>query len=157
MYNPEIPQLLDDLKQDDEAVRDRATRRLWQIWFGQKGEHGREQLQRADTLMSFSHILAAEELLNDLIETHPDFAEAWNRRAILYYTEGKYEKAIADCQKVVELAPYHFGAWHGLGLCLAEMGEYGEASQAFRRAIAIQPHALINQRLMLECMARLTP
>jgi tetratricopeptide (TPR) repeat protein len=156
MYNPEIAKLLDDLKQDDAALRDRATQRLWQLWFGQKGEHGREKLQRADNLLAFNHVVAAEELLTELIEACPDFAEAWNRRAILYYTEAKYGKAIADCQQVVKLVPYHFGAWHGMGLCLAELGEFGEASQAFRQAMAIQPHALINQKLMLECTARLT-
>jgi tetratricopeptide (TPR) repeat protein len=157
MENSEIPALLEDLKQDDEAVRNRATQKLWQIWFVQKGEHGLEQLQRSQTLMAIGQVVAAEQLLTELIETYPDFAEAWNRRAVLYYTEAKYEKAIADCRQVVELNPYHFGAWHGLGLCLAELSRYSEASQAFRQALAIQPHALINQKLILECTAMLSP
>jgi len=45
------------------------------------------------------------------------------------------------------------GALHGLGLCWAALGEYSAAIQAFRRAQAIQPYALANQKLILECTA----
>jgi hypothetical protein len=36
------------------------------------------------------------------------------------------------------------------------MGEYEEAIQVFRRALVVQPYALANQRLILECTARLS-
>ncbi|WOD42018.1 tetratricopeptide repeat protein [Nodosilinea sp. E11] len=45
---------------------------------------------------------------------------------------------------------------HGLGLCYAALSQYQEAIQAFRRALVVQPYALTNQRLLLECTARLS-
>lgn len=57
---------------------------------------------------------------------------------------------------VIELNPIHFGAIHGLGLCHAALGDYSAAIAAFRRALEIQPYALENQRLILECTARLS-
>jgi Flp pilus assembly protein TadD len=56
---------------------------------------------------------------------------------------------------VLKLNPVHFGALHGLGLCHAALGNYSAAIRAFRSALEIQPHAIENQRLILECTARL--
>jgi tetratricopeptide (TPR) repeat protein len=156
MNSPQIQQLLNALQAEDEATREQATQQLWQLWFNQKGLQGLNKLIRTQELLEAGEVGQAETLLNDLIADQPDFAEAWNRRAVLHYSQGNYPQAIADCEQVVSLVPFHFGAWHGLGLCYAAQGEFRSAIQAFRQALEFQPHALINQRLILECTARLT-
>jgi tetratricopeptide (TPR) repeat protein len=148
--------LLEDLKNPDEAVRDRATQDLWRIWFHQKGAYGLELLERSQILLETGQVLEAEALLTRMIQDQPDFAEAWNRRAVLYYVQGQYRKSLADCQQTAALIPHHFGALHGMGLCHAALGEYVEAIRAFRRALEVQPHALINQKLLLECTGKLS-
>jgi len=155
MQEPSIAPLLEDLQNADELIRDRATQALWRIWFEQKGMLGLEQIQRAQSLLQTGDSAAAEATLTALVQAQPDFAEAWNRRAVLYYTQGQYHKAIADCETVIRLNPFHFGALHGLGLCHAVLGNYPAAIEAFRKATAIQPYALANQRLLLECTMRL--
>ncbi|HIK28000.1 MAG: tetratricopeptide repeat protein [Oscillatoriaceae bacterium SKW80] len=155
MDKSKINRLLEDLKNPDEKIRNQATQELWRIWFYQKGVYGLELLQQAQTLLQTGQIAQAEALLTELINDQPDFAEAWNRRAILYYTIREYKKAIEDCKIVIKLNPVHFGALHGLGLCYAAIGDYRAAIQAFRQALEIQPYSLVNQRLILECTARL--
>ncbi|MBW4493676.1 MAG: tetratricopeptide repeat protein [Oscillatoria princeps RMCB-10] len=155
MNESPVNQLLEDLKKPDEAVRNRATQELWRIWFHQKGVYGLELIQRSQILLEAGEVAEAEAALTELINDQPDFAEAWNRRAVLYYTLGQYKKAIADCETVIKLNPVHFGALHGLGLCCAAISDYRAAIQAFRKALEIQPYALVNQRLILECTARL--
>ncbi|MBF2078697.1 MAG: tetratricopeptide repeat protein [Synechococcales cyanobacterium T60_A2020_003] len=156
MNDPSIQLLLNDLKSEDAEVRDRATQELWRIWFLQKGAYGLELLERAQMLQEQNRLVEAEAALSQIINDQPDFAEAWNRRAVLYYLKQQYRKSLQDCQKVVELNPVHFGAWHGMGLCHAALGEYPSAIRAFRKALDIQPHAIMNQRLILECTARLS-
>jgi len=151
-----INYLLKDLKNPDEAIRAQATGELWQLWFHQNGMYGFELLQHSQDLLEAGKITQAEAMLTELINDQPDFAEAWNRRAVLYYITKQYKKSLDDCQMVVNLNPIHFGALHGLGLCYASLGNYSTAIQAFRRALEIQPHALENQRLILECTARLS-
>lgn len=151
-----INALLEDLKNPDEDVRNQATEELWRIWFQQKGQYGFERLERSQTLFTTGDVKQAEALLTQLIDDLPDFAEAWNRRAVLYYLLGEYQKSRADCLEVLKLNPVHFGALHGLGLCYAALGQYRAAIQAFRKALAIQPYALVNQKLILECTARLS-
>jgi tetratricopeptide (TPR) repeat protein len=148
--------LLQSLKQEDEYQRELATAALWQQWFYQKGEAGHQRLQAAQILVKDNRLDAAESLLSTLVAELPDFAEAWNRRAVLYYIQHRYREGVADCRRVLDLVPYHFGALHGLGLCHAALGNYPQAIQAFRQALGVQPYALVNQRLILECTARLS-
>jgi tetratricopeptide (TPR) repeat protein len=156
MQNPDIQALLEDLKNPDSNAREQATRELWRIWFTQKGIYGLELLERSQMLMEAKKFQEAETLLNQLIADQPDFAEAWNRRAVLYFVQQNYRKSLADCEQVEALNPIHFGAIHGKGLCYAALGNYVAAIQAFRRALEIQPYAIANQRLILECNARLS-
>jgi tetratricopeptide (TPR) repeat protein len=151
-----INALLEDLKNSNESIRNRATAELWRIWFHQKGQYGIELLERSQILLALGDTIQAETLLTQLIEEQPDFAEAWNQRAVLYYSLGEYEKSLDDCQEVIKLNPVHFGALHGLGLCYAALGNYRAAIRVFRKALDIQPFALINQKLILECILRMS-
>ena len=156
MNESSINSLLEDLKNSDETVRQGATEELWRIWFYQKGAYGWELLQRSQVMLAAREMKAAEALLTEVIDDQPDFAEAWNRRAVIYYVTGQYKKAVDDCQMVVKLNPVHFGALHGMGLCHAALEDYKAAIAAFRQALEIQPYALDNQRLILECTARMS-
>ncbi|MBE9189605.1 tetratricopeptide repeat protein [Gloeocapsopsis crepidinum LEGE 06123] len=151
-----INPLLEALKSPDEKIRNWATQELWKHWFGQKGVYGLQLLQQSQALVEAGKIEQAEALLTEVIEAQPDFAEAWNRRAVLYYMNGQYQRALTDCERVVKLSPIHFGALHGMGLCYVALGNYSAAIQALRRALEIQPYAVENQRLILECSAQLS-
>lgn len=150
-----ITALLEDLRNPTETVRDRATQELWRLWFGQKGVIGLDALRRAQVMVEAGNVDGAEVLLTDLVTHQPDFAEAWNRRAVLYYAQGHYLQAIQDCEQVLRLNPVHFGALHGLGLCHMALGNYRSAIRAFRKALVIQPYAIVNQRFILECTIKL--
>lgn len=156
MNESSINLLLEDLKNPDETVRQRAIQELWRIWYQQKGIYGLELIERSQVLLNAGEFTQAEVVLTQLINEQPDFAEAWNRRAVLYYILRQYKKSLDDCQMVVNLNPVHFGALQGTGLCHAALGEYSAAIQAFRQVLEIQPYALENQKLILECTARLS-
>jgi len=156
MDSSSITSLLEDLKNPDALVREQATKKLWRIWFQQKGVYGLEKIDQSQKLLDAGEITEAESMLTQLIQEQPDFAEAWNRRAFLYYSMGEYQKSLADCQKVIQINPVHFGALHGIGLCYAALGKYAKAIKAFKRALEIQPYSLVNQKLILECTFRLS-
>lgn len=156
MDSSSISSLLEDLKHSDALVREQATKKLWRIWFQQKGMYGLEKIDQSQKLLDAGEITEAEVMLTQLIQEQPDFAEAWNRRAFLYCSMGEYQKSLADCQMVIQINPVHFGALHGIGLCYAALGKYAKAIKAFKRALEIQPYSLVNQKLILECTFRLS-
>ena len=79
------------------------------------------------------------KLLNALIKIRPDYVEAWNRRATIYFLKNDYGKSIADIREVLRREPRHFGALSGLGVILEEIGDDKHALEVFRRAVEIYP------------------
>jgi tetratricopeptide (TPR) repeat protein len=151
----EKQQLLRQLHSTSPQARELATNRLWQLWFGSAGPEAEQRLLYAEQAFESKRYDEAEDALTDLIRDFPNFSEAWNRRATLRYLRGRYQDSIQDCAKVVELEPHHFGAWHGVGLCLMALGRFQNAAKAFRRALEIQPFAEANQKLLGDCLAKL--
>ena len=75
-----------------------------------------------------------------IIETKPDFAEGWNKRATLHYLTGNHQRATEDIEHVLALEPRHFGALSGLGLIALALGEPEQALEAFETALMIHPN-----------------
>jgi tetratricopeptide (TPR) repeat protein len=82
---------------------------------------------------------AALDLVDQAIVLQPDFAEAYNRRATLHYTQNRYALSMADVDEVLKREPRHFGALTGLGAMLEELGRDREALDAYNRALAVYP------------------
>jgi tetratricopeptide (TPR) repeat protein len=83
----------------------------------------------------------ALELLDATVELQPDFAEAWNRRAYVYYLANDYQRALGDLRRVLALEPNHFKALDGLARILREIGEKKGAFEAYKRLLAVHPNA----------------
>ena len=81
----------------------------------------------------------AIKLLTAIIELKPDYVEAWNRRATIYYMKREFGASLADIRQVLAREPRHFGAISGLGMILQEFGDEKSALAVFRRALAIHP------------------
>lgn len=96
-------------------------------------------LQRGRQAMAAGDLDAAIEHLTALIDHAPDFAEGWNARATAYFNAGLFGPSIEDIRHVLLLNPRHFGAMSGLGMMLAEMGDYKNALVAYEAARAIHP------------------
>ncbi|MGE3805335.1 MAG: tetratricopeptide repeat protein [Gemmataceae bacterium] len=130
--NAEVAACLHD---SDGEVRRVSADALWSIWFRAAGESPRRQLQRLTRLAPEKSLPA----LDQMIEQLPDFAEAFNQRAIAYFRVGQYVKSITDCEKVIALNPHHFGAQAGMGQCLLKLRKPRLALKAFRDALRINP------------------
>ena len=125
------------LHDDDAEVALAAADALWSLWFRADSPEHNEELQRLLRLRSREKALAG---LDRLVERAPEFAEAYNQRAILLFRLREFERSIADCERVLALNPYHFGAQAGLGQCYLQLGKHRAALKAFRAALRINPH-----------------
>jgi tetratricopeptide (TPR) repeat protein len=124
------------LKDDDPQVRKSAADSLWEVWFrGEEADHG-DRLQQAVKLPDQAQAVAA---LDELIREAPEFAEAYNQRAVILFRREEFAKSTADCKAALRLNPTHFGAASGLGQCYLRMNKPRAALRAFRQALAIHP------------------
>jgi tetratricopeptide (TPR) repeat protein len=124
---------------DDESAK-YIENRIWAIWLASSSDTANLLMGRAKTAADKKEFDLAIRLLNAIIDIRPDFTEAWNRRATVYYTKKDFGHALADIHEVLAREPRHFGALSGLGIILQEMGDEKHALDAFRRALAVHPH-----------------
>jgi tetratricopeptide (TPR) repeat protein len=113
--------------------------RIWAIWLASGSDTANLLMSRVKTAVDGKDHELAIKLLNAIIDIKPDFVEAWNRRATIYYTQRDFGRAIEDIRQVLAREPRHFGALSGLGIIMQELGDEKRALEAFRRALAIHP------------------
>lgn len=124
------------LHDDDPLVRRFAADALWELWFRGGTPEQSRLLQKA---ARETDPASARKTLDELIRTAPHFAEAHNQRAIWFFKRGEFARSADDCETVLRLNPYHFGAAAGLGQCCMKLGKPRAALRAFRTAIDINP------------------
>ncbi len=122
---------------------------IWSIWTDSGDTELNLKMREGMFAMHIGNMARAIEVFTTIIESAPEFAEGWNKRATARYLARKYEASIADCMVVLELEPRHFGALSGLGLIHIALGENATALQWFRKALEQNPH-LDNIRLEIE-------
>ncbi len=114
---------------------------IWEIWL-QHANADVEQLMLVGTQrMNSQRYAEAMVVFNRLIESFPDYAEGWNKRATLHYVLGNLDASITDIEQTLALEPRHFGALSGLGMVYIQRKELGKAKQAFEDLIAVHPNS----------------
>ena len=114
--------------------------RIWAVWNQTSSDTAALLLTRAKTAMTAKNLDVALKLLDSLVKLRPDYIEAWNSRATLFYLQDDYERSLDDIRQVLAREPRHFGALTGLGMIMQELGEEKRALEAFRKAVEVNPH-----------------
>ena len=134
-----ISPLATALQHSDPDLRSNAEQALWAIWFRSGDKSIDDMLQKGADHIKREQYAEAVDLLTEVTQTAPEFAEGYNQRAIAYFMLEEWEQSIDDCKKVVTLNPIHFGALAGMGQCYLRLGDLREALQAFQQALEIHP------------------
>jgi len=82
---------------------------------------------------------------NDIIK--PDYRSAYFKRAMYYNQEGKYDKAIKDFTKLIEIDPNNPYSYIDRALCYKELGLYDKAIADLNKAIEINPELVKNEKV----------
>ena len=128
------------LKDTDETTRGLAEESLWKIW-SRSGDRRVDALYaRGVDEMSSGSLEKAVATFTRIIDMRPQFAEAWNKRATLYFMAGDYEKSLADCEEVMKRNPLHFGALAGYFQIYVALEDFERAVRYGRRALDINPN-----------------
>ncbi|HEX2200056.1 MAG TPA: tetratricopeptide repeat protein [Burkholderiales bacterium] len=143
------------LRDESALVRSYAEQALWLLW-SRSGDADIDRIMaRGVEEMQAGRHAAAIATFSGVISHRPGFAEAWNKRATVYYLAGDYRRSLADCDEVLKRNPRHFGALSGAGMVHVALEEYEEAQRAFRRALEVNPNMVGVELELLKLEERL--
>ena len=137
-----LPGLFSELRTTSEAEKAKIiAAEIWQIW-SEHSDNDRlsENLKLGIVQMEAGRLRQAEQIFTTIIDSDPAFAEAWNKRATVYFLMGAYDRSKRDIAQTILREPRHFGALSGLGLVETHLGNYDAALKAYEQAIALHPY-----------------
>ena len=137
-----LDSLFNRLQSDvDMATISQVEAKIWDIWIDSGREDINALMAEGVQDMQMRDFDAALDIFNQVIEMAPEFAEAWNKRATVYYLRNQLSESVEDIQRTLALEPRHFGALSGMGLIFMQMGDDAGALKAYEEVIKIHPHS----------------
>src|SRR5512146_1490825 len=85
-------------------------------------------------------------MTNFQVEERAKLKKHWVDQAIALAMQNKWEEAVGGNQTILDLYPNDVDAYNRLGRALTELGRYGEAREAYSKAVKIDPLNAIAQK-----------
>ena len=140
----ELNNLFKQLKNSEVIKAIEVENKIWKIWSihpsnDRRGYRLSELLAQGSNLMSRGELGKAYEIFSVIIDSDPDWAEGWNKRATVLYLLGRYQQSQRDIDEVLKLEKRHFGALSGQGLVQIELKKYEKAINSYLEFQKIYP------------------
>jgi tetratricopeptide (TPR) repeat protein len=139
-FSPLLDALFRQLARCAPAEATPTEERIWEVWMHYPHYAAARELDLATSDIAARRYDIAETRLTVLLRRAPDFAEAWHKRAALYYLLGRDDECIRDIRRTLELEPRHFGAMLHFAEILRSARAAAEAGFAVQTARSIHPH-----------------
>ena len=139
--NTNLNQLFKQLKKcDNSTTAAEIEMKIWKIWYTHPTEKKLTQLlEKGSDLISKGELEMAHKIFSTIINSAPNWAEGWNKRATVLYLMGRYQDSLNDIDEVLKLENRHFGALSGRGLVQIKLGNYEKAIESYQDAQKIYP------------------
>jgi len=140
--DPRLDDLFAVLQDTNDIKTIRITEnQIWTIWLEHPDSDVERLMELGTQRMNYQRYTDALRVFSQVIENYPDYAEAWNKRATLYYLAGNLDASLSDIEQTLALEPRHFGALSGMGLLFVQREELLKARDAFEKLLQIHPHS----------------
>lgn len=139
----------------DAETANALSNQIWALWTTPSDPVLASRMRDVMEARALLDLDSAIKLLDQLVADYPAYAEGWNQRATLYYMAGDFEASIADCAKVLELEPRHYGALSGRALMYLQQGKRSLALKDMKAALDLHPF-LAEKQLFPELQQDIT-
>ena len=151
-----LNQLFEQLKKSNNAsLAFEIEMKIWNIWSTHPTHDSLTQsLAKGSGLISKGELEAAYKIFSTIIESAPDWAEGWNKRATVLYLMGRYQESLKDIDEVLKRESRHFGALSGQGLVQTELKNYEKAIKSYQAVQKIYP-SIRSAKVMIPQLRKL--
>ena len=136
-----LNKLFDELKKLNNSNKaELLEKKIWSIW----NVHPRdirltEKLEFGAELMQYGNYDYALKVFDNILATDPEWSEAWNKRATVFFLMKEYKNSLSDIEKVLKIESRHFGALSGQARIFIKLQEYEEAILSLKKALSFYP------------------
>ena len=135
-----LDQLFNELKVNKSKVASTIEQEIWKIWSTHPTDAKlTARLEEGTQFLKDQKFLKAIEIFTEVINFDQNWAEAWNKRATVFYLIGEFKKSQNDIDKVLAIEARHFGALAGQGLVNIQLKNYEKAILSYEQAKEIHP------------------
>ena len=146
----QLDKLFTALKENISSSSTGIAQQIWVLWSTHPTDEKLTSiLDEGSRLVQDQKLVKAIDIFTDAIELDPTWAEAWNKRATVYFMIGEFQKSQDDIDKVLELENRHFGALAGQGMVNIKLKNYDKAKSSYQKAQEIYP-AMKSTEVMIE-------
>lgn len=125
---------------ENETIAAEYANRIWALWLQSGDEEIDRLMEEAMSRRRVYDFNGALESLNAAIARAPEYPEAWNQRATVYFFQQEYEKSLEDVARALELEPRHFGALAGRAIIRLNQFKPELARQNIIEALKLHPY-----------------
>lgn len=123
----------------DEISAEKIVVTIENIWSHSGSPTADILLGRALEAAEAQNFDSAFQFLSRIVELYPNWPEAYNRRAYLYFLRQDYLQAQSDLRMVLSLDPDNFRAMEGLVRVLRALGQTKSALEVNRELLKVNP------------------
>ena len=115
-------------------------KKIWSVW----NKHPNnikltEKLEFGTELMQYGDYNYALKVFSNVLDNDPNWSEAWNKRATVYFLMNQLKKSLDDIDKVLYIEPRHFGALSGQARIFIKLQQYEKAIKSIEQALKFYP------------------
>ncbi len=125
---------------NDEQSAKSIAETIERLWLQSGSETINLLMERSGAALAAKNTDLALRLLDYVVELAPDYAEGFNRRAYVYFSQNNLESAVGDLRRTLALEPNHFKALDGLGQIWREHGNKKGALRVIKQLLEIYPN-----------------
>ncbi len=145
-----LNQLFNELKVNKSKVAFIIEQEIWALWSTHPTDVKlTERLEEGSQFVRSQNYLKAKDIFTEVINLDQTWAEAWNKRATVFYMLGEFQKSQDDIDKVLALEHRHFGALAGQGLVNIQLKNYEKAIRSYEQVQKIYP-AMRSPKIMIK-------
>ncbi len=146
----QLDKLFYELKVNKAQVAAIIEQEIWSLWSTHPSDQKlTARLEEGSILVRNQQLIKARDIFTEVINIDQNWAEAWNKRATVFYMMGEFQKSQDDIDKVLALEARHFGALAGQGLVNIQLKNYEKAISSYEKALKIYP-SMKSPSIMIE-------
>ncbi|MDC1280265.1 2-hydroxy-6-oxo-2,4-heptadienoate hydrolase [Pelagibacteraceae bacterium] len=136
-----LNRLFDQLKKVNNAkTAALLEKEIWSLWHEHPNDSDlTEKLELGTELMQYGSYDYALKVFDNIIKTDPNWSEAWNKRATVFFLMNQYTESLNDIERVLDIESRHFGALSGQARIFIKLQEYEKAIKSLKRALKFYP------------------